>query len=327
MNEQMQLLMNMMKSGFTSAQRLLNSGMNVNALRTNATLRKDEWKLLDDAIIAVARDRLVGYSDLLSRGLTYTITNGLGTTILESENVSDFNDAELSMDGVTKSDNDVVNYEVVGIPMPLLHKSYQISIRKLAASRNRGESLDTTQAELATRKIAEKQETMLFNGTSDFSFGGYTIYGYTDFPSRQTVSMGTSWTTDTGANIIADVLAAKQKAIDKGQFGPYVLYVSTNIETNLDNDYSTSKGDNTIRERILKITGIQDVKVADKLTASHAVLVQMTKDNVRADIGLPLTNVQWDDLGGMINKFKVMTITVPELRTDQDGNSGIIDIS
>ena len=327
MNEQMQMLMEMMKGGFTSAQRLLSSGMNVNALRTNASLRKDEWKLLDDAIIAVARDRLVGYADLLSRGLTYTIANGLGTTILESENVSDFNDAELSMDGATKSDNDIVNYEVVGIPLPLLHKSYQIPIRKLAASRNRGESLDTTQAELATRKIAEKQEAMLFTGTSSFAYGGYTIYGYTDFPSAQARSMGTSWATDSGVNIIADVLAAKQLCINANQFGPYMLYVPTNCETNLDNDYSTSKGDNTIRDRILKIEGIQGVKVADKLANDTAILVQMTKDNVRADIGLPLTNVQWDDVGGMINKFKVMTITVPELRTDQDGNSGIVVIS
>ena len=323
-----EMLMNIMNAGgFTSAQRLLASNMNVNALRTNATLRKDEWKKLDEAIVAIARDRLTGYSDLLSRGLTYTIANGLGTTILESENVSDFGDAELSMDGVTKSDNDIVNYEVVGIPMPLLHKSYQISVRKLAASRNRGEALDTTQAELSTRKIAEKQETMLFNGSSSFAYGGYTIYGYTDFPERQTVSMGTDWATDTGANIIADVLSAKQKAINAGQFGPYVVYIPTNFETKMDQDYSTAKGDNTIRDRILKIEGIQDVKVADKLTASNVVMVQMTSDNVRADIGLPLTNVQWDDLGGMITKFKVMTITVPELRTDQDGNSGIIHIS
>lgn len=322
-----ELLEQIMKAGYTSSQRLLASNMNVNALRTNATLRKDEWKAMDDAIIAVARERLVGYADLLSRGLTYTVSNGLGTTILESENVSDFNDAELSMDGVTKSDNDIVNYEVVGIPMPLLHKSYQISIRKLAASRNRGESLDTTQAELSTRKIAEKQEEMLFNGTSSFAYGGYTIYGYTDFPDAQARSMGTSWSTDTGANIVADVLASKQLCVTANQYGPYMLYVPTNCETNLDNDYSTAKGENTIRDRIMKIEGIQGVKVADKLADDTAILVQLTKDNVRADIGLPLTNVQWDDLGGMINKFKVMTITVPELRTDQDGNSGIVVIS
>ena len=41
----------------TVAGALLANNMNVNALRTNATLRKDEWELLDRAVIEIARER------------------------------------------------------------------------------------------------------------------------------------------------------------------------------------------------------------------------------------------------------------------------------
>ena len=322
-----QLLEFLVANGGTTVQKLLATNMDVAGLRNNGTLRDDEWKQLDEAIIRAFNERLVGYQDLISGGLTFTIANGLGTTILESENVSDFRDAQVSMAGVTRGENDAVNFELVGLPLPIIHKDYQLDIRKLAASRNRGESLDVTQAALASRKVAEKQEDMLFNGENSFSFGGQTIFGYTDFPERNTVTLAKDWVSvATGVEIVADVRAMKQSLIDKRRFGPYNLYIPGNFETRLDDDYDTTRG-NTIRQRIEAIAGIQSVKVADKLTASNVIMSQMTEDNIRAVIGLDLTNVEWEMQGGMTTHFKVMTITIPQLRTDQDLRSGVSHLS
>lgn len=322
-----EFLNSLMKNGGTTAQKLLAANMDVSVLRTNATLRKDEWKEMDDAIIDEHQGRLVGVADLEMKGNTFTVANGLGKTILESENVDDLRDAQVSMDGVTTGQNETVNYEVVGIPLPFIHKDYQIPIRKLNASRNVGESLDTTQARLASRKVADTLEGMLFNGYSSFAFGGYTIYGYTDWPSKLDRAIGTDWATDTGANILTDVLAAKQLLINAKMYGPYAMYIPANFETKMDEDYSTAKGDNTIRDRILAVKGFESLKVADKLTSSKVVIVQMTQDVVRMVKGLPLTNVEWESKGGMIFNFKVMTIQVPELRTDQAGNAGVCVIA
>ncbi|MCH8815567.1 MAG: encapsulin, partial [Chloroflexi bacterium] len=234
----MQFIQNMIANGsMTVAQRLLASGMNVNCLRTNATLQKDEWLVLDRAIIDVAQNRLRVYRDVIERGLVLALTNGLGKTVLESENVGDMRRAQVSMDGVTVGENDAVNYETVGIPLPFIHKDYTISIRKLNASRNEGEALDTTQARLSTRKIAEEQELMLLNGFG-ITTATYTIYGYTNFPQRNTVTLVKDWddVTITGANIVADVLAMKQALIDAKFFGPYALYIPTAYETPLDEE-------------------------------------------------------------------------------------------
>ena len=62
-------------------------------------------------------------------------------------------------------------------------------------------------------------------------------------------------------------------------------------------------------------------------TANNVVMVQLTEDVVRVIEGLPLTNVEWTSPGNMIFNFKIMTITVPQLRADQEGNSGIAHLA
>jgi hypothetical protein len=53
----------------------------------------------------------------------------------------------------------------------------------------------------------------------------------------------------------------------------------------------------------------------------------MTSDVVRIVQGMALQNVEWATEGGMISKFKVMTIQVPQIRSDQNGKTGIVHLS
>lgn len=310
------------------ANRLLAENFNTNALRTNATLRKDEWKFYDTAIVKEAQQRLNGVADLMSRGLTFSVAGGFGKTVLEYEDQSDINDASVSMDGLNSGPNDRPEYDLKFLPLPITHKDFYISARVLQSSRSTGQSLDTTWAELAARKVSEKLESYLFTGSGSYTFGGGTIFGYTDFPSRNTGSLTGDWSLvgTTGANIISDVLAMKQAEIDDRFFGPYVLYIPTAYETKMDEDYKAD-GDQTIRERLLAIQGISDVKVSDFMPANNVVLVQMTQDVVRMVEGMPFTNVQWETQGSMMFHMKVMTINVPQIRADQSGQCGLANYS
>jgi uncharacterized linocin/CFP29 family protein len=332
----------------SAAQRLLANRMNANALRpwvgdddlpymtangvavpvANATLRKDEWKQYDEAIIKAAQPRLVGVADLMSRGLTYNISNGLGTTVLEYEDMSDVEGAQVSMDAVTRGRVDRPEFDINYLPLPIIHKDFQINIRTLNASRTTGQPLDTSMAEQAGRKVADMAEEILFNGYDTFTYGGGTIYGYEDFPSANTITLSVNWdaSAKTGAQIVGEVLDMKQASIDDRYYGPWVLYIPTSYETVLDDDY-VSGYPKTIRARILEIAGIQDVRVADQLSDDHVILVQMTSDVVRMVIGLGVTTVEWQTEGGMVFHYKVMTIQVPQLRADQNGRTGIIVLS
>lgn len=297
-----------------------------NDLQVYGTLRRDEWKQLDEAVLAISEFRLGGVQDLINNGLTFDLGNAMGTTVLEYHDLSNAMEADLTMDGVTRSQGDRPVYETNYLPLPIIHVDYEINARVLAASRSLGNPLDVTSAERAARKVNEKLESMLFTATT-YTFGGGTIYSYLNHPNRNIGSLTGAWTGLTGAQIITDVVNMKQASINAYHYGPWKMYIPTAYETVLDKDYDATTPGTTIRERILKIAGIQGIQVVDTLTAANVLLVQMTSDVVRLVRGMGIQNVEWGTEGNMITKYKVMTIQVPQVRADQEGNSGIVHYS
>ena len=290
-----------------------------------ATLRKDDWKLLDEAIVKAAKPRLKAVGDLRGRGLTYNIPNGMAKTVLETETQSDITAAIVSMDGIRESQSDRPVFELTNLPLPIIHKDFQFSARQVMASRNGGSPLDTTSAELAGRRVAEMAEQLLLGVQSSYTYGGGTIYGYTNYTNRLlktiTSPAASGWTP---ATTVQEVLEMRLQSQGAYHYGPYQVYCSPNWDVYMDDDYSSAKGDNTLRERLMKISGIDGVDTLDYLTGYTLLLVQMTSDVVREVIGMDINTVQWESKGGMQLNFKVMAIMVPQLRADQNSNTGIV---
>ena len=304
---------------------------------TNSTvLRRDEWKTLDEAVVKVAENRLSGIQDLISSGLVFNVGNGMGSTVLEWHDVSDALTAEATMDGVTRAKNDRSVYQTNYLPLPIIHADYEINSRVLASSRSQGMALDTTMAERAARKVNLLLEQMLFTDTT-YAWGAAdersrnSIYSYLNHPNRNEVTLSTygNWNASgtTGSEIVDSVLAMKQASIDDNFFGPWKLYIPTAYETVLDADYDATTPGTTIRERIMKISGITGILVVDTLTVHNVLLVQMTSDVVRLVRGMSLQNVMWKSEGNFINNYKVMTIQVPQIRSDQEGHSGLVHMA
>ena len=305
-------------------------------IQTNGTLRRDEWKQLDEAVMRIAEYRLGGYDDLVSRGLVYNLGNGMGSTVLEWHDVGDALTAEVTMDGVTRAQNDRPKFQHNYLPLPIVHVDYEINTRALETSRNMGNGIDTTLAERAARRVSETLENMLFTDW-DYGYGDLDsrsrnkIYSYVNFPDRITVALSTygNWdaSATTGADIVNSVLAMKQASINGYFYGPWQLYIPTAYETVLDKDYDATTPGTTIRERIMKISGIEGIKVIDTLAANNVLCVQMTSDVVRLVRGLGMQNVEWQTEGRFITKYKVLTLQVPQIRSDQNGKTGIVHMS
>lgn len=291
-----------------------------------ATLRKDDWKILDDAIIKIAKPRLKAVGDLRAAGLTYTIPNGMGKTVLETETQSDIGPASVSMDALRENENDRPVFELTNLPLPIIHKDFQYSARQLAASRNGGSPLDTTTAELAARRVAEEAEKLLLGSSTvadQYAFGGGTIFGYTDYTNRLTYSItaptDSGWS---GTQFLRDLLGMRQALYNNYYYGPFKVYVSPAWDQYIDEDFKPNS-DKSIRTRAKEINGITDIQTLDYLANTQILMVQMTSDVIREVIGMDMTTVQWEDVGGLLLKFKVMCIMVPQLRADQDGNCGV----
>jgi len=305
-------------------------------LNVNATLRRDEWKALDDAVVRATEYRLGGIEDLRSKGLVYNLGNAMGTTILEWHDVTGDLTADMTMDAITRAQNNRPDWKYNYIPIPIVHVDYEINSRELAVSRNMGNPLDSTMAERAARAVNEYLENMLFTNVT-YSYGEKdsrsrnTIYSYVNHPDRNQLSLTTAWTSQTGKAIVDQVLTWKQALINDRKFGPYMIYIPSAYEVCIDEDYVGSTPDTapntTIRQRIMQIQGIAGIKVIDTLTADNVLMVQMTSDVVRLINGLPLQNVQWGEEGNFVTKFKVLTIQVPQIRSDPDGRSGILHIA
>lgn len=298
------------------------------ALRTNDTLRNRDWIAFDNALVEAAAPRLRAVADLIAAGLTTPLPNAMGRTVLEYQKIGDMDPAVVSMDGMARSENDRLEFSLAQIPIPIVHKDFFINLRTLAASRQRGEGLDVTQARVAGRKVGEEVERMLVNGGK--TFGALPIYGYTTHPNRNTGGFGTNgnWAAGakTGADIVADVQTMIAGLEADGYFGPYWLYPSRNSALKLEGDYKTT-GDATVRQRLMQLDSIADVRYLDQLAANNVLLVQPTSDVVTLVNGEALQSIQWDINGGFGINFKAFAIQVPLIRADAQNRSGIFHMS
>ena len=290
----------------------------------NASLTYLEWKLLDEAVIRAAKPRLRAVADIRAAGLQFTVPQGMGKTVLLTQTQSDITPATVSMDGLSDSEGDRPIYGLANLPLPIIHKDFTFSAREVMTSRNGNNPLDTTTAELAARRVAEQAEKLLLGTGPHYSYGGGTVYGFTNFPYRLTATLhdptSSTWTPVLTLHDILGMRAQSQAAF---HFGPWVVYNSTDWDAYLDDDFPVD-AQGSLRERIKMIDGIVDVRTVDYLPSMTMVMVQQTSDVVREVVGMDVTTVQWETHGGMKLHFKVMAILVPQIRADQNNNTGIV---
>lgn len=302
-----------------------NTVRNIAVGNANTTLRKDDWKMLDKAVLKAAMARLRVVSDLRAAGLTFTIPNGMGKTVLEYEKMSDINDATISMDGLRIGPNDRPEFTTGLLPLPIIHKDFNFSARQIEASRNGGSPLDTTMAEMAGRKVAEMAEKLTLGKLSDYTYADGTIQGMTNFDSALTQVMTAPDSTDWVASVLLDeVLTMKESAKAAHHYGPYMLYFSSSWDKYLDNDFNTNYPNKTVRNRIKEIDGVTDVRTADFLEDWDVVMIELSPETIRIVVGMGLVTLEWDSNGGLLKNYKVMTIIVPQVRADINNNTGIV---
>lgn len=316
-----------------------NTGIVVNG---PTSLRDLEWRQLDNTVIRAARDRLRAWTDLAGAS-SFSGFNGMSKMMLEHETMSDPGEAFVDMDTMTEGRNDAPKFQLEGIPLPITHSDFWFSSRRLAVSRNSNTPLDVTMGEAAGRRIAEKVEDTLIGVNTGITFGpadqatryGRTpsVYGYLNFPARITKSDMTLPTAGgwTPSVLINEVIEMMQLAYDAKFYGPFMMYYSTDWDAYMGQDYTNGANGfsgMTLRQRLLQLEGLRDARRLDRLTASSnpftILLIQMTSEVARAVIGMDITTVQWESMGGMRLNFKVMTIMVPQLRANFDGDTGII---
>lgn len=299
---------------------------------TNALLEYQEWLDIDRTVLQTLNQRLVGIADLRGNGLVHSL-GSIGQTVTMWQTVSEMNEANISMDGIVSGQEDTPEFGTAQVPVPIIHKDWRLNMRRLAASRRFGESLDVTAAAIAGRLVAEASERMLFGG-APIRVDGSTIYGYRTFPARQQITLGTAWPSATPSAIKADVQAMLAAGRANRIYSGYVLYIPGEWEEVLDEFFiigdpsaGVSTPGRTIRDVLLSLSGLERIAVADFLGGTNeAVMVPMNRETVDLAVAQEPTTLSWQAMGGMQERFKTMAVWVPRLKTDHAGRCGIIHL-
>lgn len=253
------------------------------AMAQNNTLREDATRSIDPIIEGVGRRTLRAVADV--SGLRTGLEKGVGSTSYEYDRITPVGEATQGMSILDMGPRDLVTFARTAIPVPVTGSQFRLDARHLAAGRGMGESVDQTNITEHTRSVFEKLEDTLVNG-SDVVLGGNTLPGYTNFGSRNTVTMsGGTWTgVAANTSIVADVLSMIQALEDDGFGGPYVLYIPSGYSSVMGEDYVAGYA-KAVGQRLLEIEGVSRITVLPTLPAANVLLVQVDSSVVTYPVG------------------------------------------
>lgn len=296
-------------------------------MHQNALLRKYEWEEIDAAVVDIARTTLVAAADFQRLGLIRPL-GGLGTTVSVYEQLGDMTDAEVSMEGITRSQQDQPDYTPQSVPVPIIHKDFSFSARHLAASRKLGDSIDTTAAQTAARRVRDKIEGMIFNGDS-LAMKGYSISGFTTKTERiqKTAAQcgGGDWATE--GNPYKTINGAIGFLAAAGFPGPYGVYVARTQYHEALHRLTDGSSLSELRAILNGMPEVQFMTAADALTAGSVVVWQLSADVADLAVAQDIVTLQWEQQGGMMTQFKVMTALVPRIKHDANGACGVLHVT
>lgn len=320
------------------AQRIIRANGSVAGLRTNLSLPEEDWNQIDQAIKDIVEPELTFVNAVRGRGFVNNLDN-LGILMSNWYSISDVGDASESMNLRTRGDLNQQTFTLNSLPIPITHIDFQVDARwRIARENGIGQPFDVTHAARGARKVAERLETVAFNGSA-ITLNGVGIPGLLTHPDRVVTRAGVAapnfinWLDPTAAGFdpVLDVIAMKAELTTLGfpYMGPYELFIPAQYASVLDEDYNPFSG-KTFKQRMLGIEGIVDVKVSTGLpsgaagAASSLALVYMARDNVLYEQGSDIVPVEWEAEGGFVSNMKVMAAMALRLQPDDNGVLGVV---
>lgn len=295
------------------------------AVHAPTALPYDAYKFFDDVIVEEARRPLQVWSDLEAAGLRRTIPNAMSYSVIQHQKMTSYQKAVLSMSPLRKGERARPTIEPVLMPLPIFHVDFSFDIREIMQARRAGWDLDTTQAEEGGRSIGEDLEDLVIGTLGTYSYGGGTIYGLTNHPSRitttHTLPTTGGWVPNTGYN---ELLAHIKLMKDNNFNGPFGVYFSNDWWTYLNQDYAAAYPGFTLQRKVEDLPEVSWVRTIPRLSGYVILIVRLSRGTAQALTGLELQTLRWGTHGGMELNFKIMCIKLPRIMDNADGDAGIL---
>lgn len=305
----------------------------VNGFRALAPLPERSQIVLDQAVVDVGLERLTFVADIMAAGLTYNLSDPLSVTQLEWYAANKVGAAQRTMSPSARGENKLPDRLPHRLPVYLTTDTFELDIRTLKMSQRVGIPLDTALIKQCTRSVNEAIEDAAINGATtldgqELKVAGYSAPGLLNAPNAETQNLtSAAWSTvPVGATVYNETQAMLGKLRANKKFGPYRMYVGTDVSAALDADYDSVSGSRglSIRERLMKLEGLQAIRMADLMPATKVAIVQMTSDVIDMVVGQQPTVIPWTSLDGFTFHNLIMAIMIPRVRSDYNGDSGVV---
>ena len=183
--------------------------------RDLAPFSSELWNRIDEAAAEAARDVLTG-----RRFLEVLGPYGVGLTSIE-----------IGADDYCRQPKAGEAGAIVSraIAVPMLRKTFGLSVRRIQGYLDMGQPLDLSPAEDAAEAVARREEEFIYYGSPDFGLEGLLTAN-----GRHEIKAG-DWAKVEQA--LTDVLTAVNRLDDSGFHGPYALALSPALYNNLFRRY------------------------------------------------------------------------------------------
>jgi hypothetical protein len=300
-------------------------------LRANASLPKQAWVGIEDAVYPAMDEVLTVVSDLRDAGLTYE--EDVLNKVTEWHKQDYQAEAVVSMDPETETGaENNVEYDLAGAPIPLIHSDFSLGFRETGTGGEiDGDDIETLNAEGAGRVVAEAMERLVLYGWKPTIAGedlggtqdGYSMYGLTNHPSTHEGTLS-DWTTNP-EKIREDIKDGMFRDMKDDEFRPtgdgYMVYVGEDLEDVLEDPDAEGTGDRLIRDRIENLSGLNELKTSQFLEPDAVLAFRPTRDVVDLAVALEEQVVQWND--PFRDYFKTVSAMTPRVKDTLRGQMGV----
>lgn len=220
--------------------------------RAEAPLTPVEWDHIDRIVVETARKALVG-----RRFVDVSGPLGAGVQTAPSYIYTGTQMGEIKL--LPEDDPNPLRAQARMQPViPVIYKDFQLYWRDIETARTFNIPMDLSAAAAAAAFVAQREDDLIINGNAEL---GYT--GLTTAEGREVLPQS-NW--ETMGSAFADAVAAMQRLVSEGFFGPFAMVVSPIRFANM--------------ARVYENTGVLEIEQVRKIMTAGVFSTPVIADNV-----------------------------------------------
>lgn len=299
------------------------AGLEANAV---ADLSPRAWLDLDTQTVQlIGQEADVLFTDLnaLSRPI------GIGKLVAAYRRLGAMDQGETSLTGQITKLMGQVTPDYDGVAVPVHTKSFGLNWRELEGLRSIGADDVAENQAAAVREVTRLMTVNFMDGNPNINYQGVGAYGIRNNPNTLAVALAGDLTDDTltypQLQAIFTAFIYSVRGGTNRITAPVTVYISPEIEQNLQRTGGSSVEDRTFFNALLTTAGVAGIKTSYLLEGNEVLGIVLNRAYIQPVTAMPITttpiprNQPFADY-----QWITWSASGLQIKTDQDGRTGVV---